>query len=331
MASTANYYQILGVNSDASAAEIKRAFHRLAFKYHPDHHPEDPQSAQQFRIVNEAYQTLSNPQLRSNYDRLRGEFSYSGTAQVAPYIEVSVDLANTLLNEEVELIYRFNSEGRSFKKPILNDWMITNGPLVNHREIYRNGKEVRETSLHYTICPLKTGRLIIPAAHIRYDGVQVYSTELEVFVEGNQCFFKKGFIAGKSPLIIPLYREYVISTARYKKTIIQQRKVLIPRSDLSAWYHKTASIIKIGFTFCGMAYALVNDQNWLLGAMCGSLFGGINVQIMYKLMNIRPVWLQMYEFPAIKEYIQIGYNYGNHPDQLFTGSKLRTFVKHLLY
>ncbi len=64
-------YEILGVSPDASEEEIKRAYRRLARKYHPDLHPGDKEAEERFKEINEAYEILSDPQKRAEYDRLR--------------------------------------------------------------------------------------------------------------------------------------------------------------------------------------------------------------------------------------------------------------------
>jgi curved DNA-binding protein len=64
-----DYYTILGVSKTASEAEIKKAFRRLARKYHPDLNPGDKKAEAQFKEVNEAYEILSDPDKRSKYDR----------------------------------------------------------------------------------------------------------------------------------------------------------------------------------------------------------------------------------------------------------------------
>ncbi len=61
----ANYYEILGVHSGASFAEIRSAFRRLAKIYHPD---KNPAGKEQFTIILKAYETLSDPKLKSSYD-----------------------------------------------------------------------------------------------------------------------------------------------------------------------------------------------------------------------------------------------------------------------
>ena len=54
-------YSVLGVSRDASAEEIKRAYRRLAKKYHPDLHPGDPEAARKMNEINAAYEQIKNP------------------------------------------------------------------------------------------------------------------------------------------------------------------------------------------------------------------------------------------------------------------------------
>ena len=63
-----DYYETLGVDKDASEQDIKRAFRKLAAKYHPDVNKE-PGAEEKFKEINEAYETLSDPQKRSQYDQ----------------------------------------------------------------------------------------------------------------------------------------------------------------------------------------------------------------------------------------------------------------------
>ena len=75
MAVKRDYYEVLGVSRDATDEEIKRAFRKLAFKYHPDRNRED-RSAEKFKEVNEAYEVLSDANKRAAYDR----FGHDGAA-----------------------------------------------------------------------------------------------------------------------------------------------------------------------------------------------------------------------------------------------------------
>lgn len=63
-----DYYKILNVDPKASTKAIKSAYRQMALKYHPDHNPNNPQAKKQFALIREAYETLTSPELKSDYD-----------------------------------------------------------------------------------------------------------------------------------------------------------------------------------------------------------------------------------------------------------------------
>ena len=76
-----DYYEVLGVPKDAGDAEIKKAFKKLALKYHPDRNPDNPKAAEEkFKEINEAYSVLSNKQKRAQYDQFGPAAFQNGNA-----------------------------------------------------------------------------------------------------------------------------------------------------------------------------------------------------------------------------------------------------------
>ena len=73
----ADFYQVLGVDHNASPARIKEAYRQRAFKYHPDRNRGDAAAAEQMKKINEAYAVLSNAAQKTEYDQLRNQFGSS--------------------------------------------------------------------------------------------------------------------------------------------------------------------------------------------------------------------------------------------------------------
>ncbi|MEO5699239.1 MAG: molecular chaperone DnaJ [Casimicrobiaceae bacterium] len=74
MANKRDYYAVLGVNRDASEEDIKKAYRRLAMKFHPDRNPDDKGSEEKFKEAKEAYEVLTEPRKRAAYD----QFGHAG-------------------------------------------------------------------------------------------------------------------------------------------------------------------------------------------------------------------------------------------------------------
>jgi curved DNA-binding protein len=126
MASTEfkDYYAILGVSKSASGDEIKKKFRKLALKYHPDRNPGNQQAEAKFKEISEAYEVLSDPEKRSQYDRFGQYWQQAGTTGTSGWsgggTGVGVDMNATDFSqygnfEEFinELLGRFSTPGNS--------------------------------------------------------------------------------------------------------------------------------------------------------------------------------------------------------------------------
>src|SRR5678816_4813092 len=75
-----DYYEVLGVGRAATDEEIKRAYRKLAVKFHPDKNPDDPHAEEKFKELGEAYDVLMDPDKRAAYDRFgHGAFAQGGS------------------------------------------------------------------------------------------------------------------------------------------------------------------------------------------------------------------------------------------------------------
>lgn len=84
MATKRDYYDILGVSKQSSAADIKSAYRKLAVKWHPDKNENKKESEEKFKEINEAYEVLSNAEKKSTYDQF-GHAAFDPSAGANPF------------------------------------------------------------------------------------------------------------------------------------------------------------------------------------------------------------------------------------------------------
>src|SRR5947208_6828044 len=72
-----DYYKVLGLNRDAGADDIKKAYRKLARKYHPDLNPNDKEANKKFQQINEANEVLGDPEKRKKYDQYGKDWKHA--------------------------------------------------------------------------------------------------------------------------------------------------------------------------------------------------------------------------------------------------------------
>jgi len=123
-----NYYDILGVPRSATVEEIKRAYRRLARKYHPDVNPGDKSAEEKFKDVSEAYEVLSDPVKRQQYDRFgqylrQGGFqgsrppSWEGVGMGDPFEEIDFSQYGDFQEFVDQLLGRFRTQSPRYSPP----------------------------------------------------------------------------------------------------------------------------------------------------------------------------------------------------------------------
>ena len=128
-----DYYLILGVSKMASSDEIKSAYRKLTLKYHPDKNPNNPKAKEQFLLINEAYDMLSDVQLKARYDASlsapksnhrtskpkQNTTNYSSTNVLTPQIDFFIgDKKELYLEEEITFSWRCEHADSAYLYPI---------------------------------------------------------------------------------------------------------------------------------------------------------------------------------------------------------------------
>jgi DnaJ-class molecular chaperone len=157
-----DYYEVLGLNNKASQQEIKEAYRKLAFKYHPDRNKDDPTASEKMKVLNEAYATLSDPIKRREYDSLRERYGPSAYQQYRQThspedIFRGSDIEQIL--EEFSKLFGFRNAGEIFREfygPGFQSYEY-HRPGFNFRSYVYNPAQTSESSTPQPLVSMQLG------------------------------------------------------------------------------------------------------------------------------------------------------------------------------
>jgi len=195
-----NYYETLGVAKDATAEQIKKAYRKLAMKWHPDRNPDNKAAAEQkFKEIGEAYSVLSDADKRRNYDQFGSEkppppnFSSSG-AGPNPFQQQSNFSYNNAENLFQQFFFNLNGDQAHHSGGDLGDFGAFGGAFGGSRQGgKRKGAAVR-CQVGVTLEELYRGRtktMRITRKRLNADGQSVRTESKELAIE-----IQRGWKAG---------------------------------------------------------------------------------------------------------------------------------------
>jgi molecular chaperone DnaJ len=209
-----DYYAILGVPRNATQEEIKRAYRRLALKYHPDRNPGNKEAEEKFKEISEAYQVLSDPEKRAIYDSqgfagLRS-YGFKGFEDISDIFRTFSDL--------FEEFFGFSPREEQRRRDGAD---ISTEVWLNFEDLF-TGKEVKVTYSRHEACPTCGG-----VGYDKKKGTKVCSVcdgkGMVTYVEG---FFRLSYTC---PDCRGRGFEYIepCSTCRGKGLILAEREVKV--------------------------------------------------------------------------------------------------------
>jgi molecular chaperone DnaJ len=143
-----DYYEVLGVSRDASKDDIKRAFRRLARKYHPDVNKE-PGAEERFKEINRAYEVLSEPETRTRYDRFGEAGVSSGAGAGYPDFGDMGGFADIFESFFSGFAGGMGTQGRRTRGPVRGDDLRLDLKLGFREAVFGGEKEIRIPHLEF--------------------------------------------------------------------------------------------------------------------------------------------------------------------------------------
>ncbi len=189
-----NFYQVLGLQPNASEKEIKAAYRKLALIYHPDRHGGDKAYEVRFQEIQKAYEVLINSSERAVYDqkqkrRRPGPRPNSGKAR---RIKVYVDKRIIPLGDSFTVTFTVPSPKAEIVVENLAHFKIIEGPIKRTGLFSHQGVLTVITKVSYELLPLKRGYLPVGPAASLVNGQRFRSGELHVRVVAGPYQRKKG-------------------------------------------------------------------------------------------------------------------------------------------
>ena len=149
-----NYYQILQVDRNATTKQIKKHYYKLARQYHPDKHNGDPDKCEEFKLLSEAYTTLSNPKKRYLYDmkidyNVNEDFDLHFTEQDYELLHSYYEkIMNSTEVKFIKILYKSLPENiRNKMKSKFNDIIYQKKEEKSTKLIYENTKTIDASNL----------------------------------------------------------------------------------------------------------------------------------------------------------------------------------------
>ena len=330
-----DYYKILGLERNASDAEIKKAYRVLAFKFHPDHNDGNKEAEEFFKEIQEAHTVLCDAEKRKLYD-LRlinhplSDFFGHAKKNIQHYFYTLCEQHYVKLNEELKVTFTYSGEGRIFKKPSFKKFFITGAPFVSFRKVMISGIEVKETNLTYIVVPMEKGILQIEEAFIKIDN-KPYTTEvLKVTVGENNCYFTKNKLADGAPFKFIMNHESTGGTDQHRTFRNTNHTVIIPRSHYAHIYHRIGGGMKLFFFLWGFALGWKIHYLPIVPAFGGLIFGGIFCNLLYLIAGVKPKFYFAKKFPVVRDYLDRGYRSGTESGSSVISSEVIYFITSLL-
>ena len=142
-----DYYDILGVKKNASEEEIKKAYRKLALKWHPDKNPDDKEAEVKMKEINQAYSVLSDKKERQNYDKYGGEESFFhqgnggfGSFRTSSFFEDILDSFG--FGNEIDFGRKKGQTTQEFKEPQSKSDLVFNLPLTFKESVLGTKKKI---------------------------------------------------------------------------------------------------------------------------------------------------------------------------------------------